>query len=170
VIHRLFNRKAIAALMALPLLFAGAAAQVMPAKPKDLGVLPTFLTAGLFDPNGKVPAINGIAGAGVDNLDVAFPQAVLLHGNFYVYLFATQNTTFSGTCTSSFKLTQVQGGKTVTLDSGTLKKDFSCTPGSYYAWDAVGKAMPNSPGLATLEGTIAFGKSKVTMKVLMRIV
>jgi hypothetical protein len=167
--RRYFNRTAAAALMALPLLMAGASAQETQRKAKDLGVLPTFLTAGQFDPNGKVPAIDGIAGAGVHNLDVAFPQAVLVHGGFYVYLFATQNTTFSGKCTSSFKLTQVQGGKTVTLDSGILKKNFACIPGSYYAWDLVGKAIPNSPGLATLEGTVAFGDNKVTMKMVMTI-
>jgi hypothetical protein len=147
-----------------------ATAQEIPGNAKDLGVLPTILTAGLFDSNGKVPAINGVTGSAVDNLDVAFPQSVLQHGNFYVYLLAQQNTSFSGTCTSSFKLTQVQGGQTVTLDSGTFKKNFSCLPGSYYAWDLVGKAIPNSPGLVTLEGTIAFGGKKVVTKVVMRIV
>jgi hypothetical protein len=171
MITHYISRCAAAALFALPLMFASATAQEGRVKqPQDLGVLPTFLTAGQFDPNGKVPAIDGITGAGVHNLDVAFPQAVLVHGGFYVYLFATQNTTFSGKCTSSYKLTQVQGGKTVTLDSAVLKKNFACTPGSYYAWDLTGKAIPNSPGLATLTGTITFGGNKVTMTTVMRIV
>jgi hypothetical protein len=140
------------------------------AKPKDLGVLPTILTAGLFDPNGKVPVVNGISGSAVSTLSVAFPQTVLGHGKFYVYLLAQQNTSFTGTCTSSYTLTQIQGKATVTLDSGVLKKDFDCMAGSVYAWGLTGKAIPNSPGLATLTGTISFEGKKVTTKVTVRIV
>ena len=136
------------------------------AKPKDLGVLPTIITAGLADPNGKVPVVNGVPGAGVDNLDIAFPQVVLVHGKSYAYLFATQNTSFSGQCTWSFTLKQ---GST-TLDSGTLQKNHSCTPGDYYAWDIIGKAVPNSPGYATLTGTVSFGGKKASMKVTVLIV
>ena len=136
------------------------------AKPKDLGVLPTVIAAGAIDPNGKVPAINGVAGAGVDNLDLAFPQVVLVHGHFYTYAFGTQNTSYSGKCTWSFTLKQ---GST-TLDSGTLEKNHACTPGSYYAWLLNGKAIPNSPGLATLTGTVSFGGNKASLSVTVRIV
>jgi hypothetical protein len=160
--------KASAGLAAI-LLTTGSMAQER-AKPKDLGILPTAMVAGLADPNGKVPALNGVAGAGVDNLDVAFPQAVLVHGGTYAYTFATQNTTYDGQCTWSYTLTQAQGKGTVTLDSGTFKKDFACKAGSYYAWFLFGKAVANSPGLATLTGTVSFNGKKVTLKTTVRIV
>src|ERR1700749_1506252 len=128
------------AVLAAVLTATGSTAQER-AKAKDLGGLPTILTGGLFDPNGKVPIVNGVAGAGVSTLSVAFPQTVLAHGSFYVYLLGSENTSFNGTCTSSYTLTQVQGTKNVTLDSGTLKKNFSCTAGRAFAWALTGKVI-----------------------------
>ncbi len=148
------------------ILIANGSMAEAPGKSKDLGVLPTVIAAGVIDPNGKVPAINGVPGAGVDNLDLAFPQVVLVHGQFYTYVFGTQNTTYSGTCSWSFTLKQ--GKKT--LDSGTLEKSHACTPGQYYAWLLNGKAIPNAPGLATLTGTVTFDGKKATLSVTVRIV
>jgi hypothetical protein len=127
------------------------------------GVLPAFITAGLIDPNGKVPVLNGVPGAGVSNLDLSFPQTILTHGTSYWYSVALQNLNFTGTCVVSYKLTQVQAVKTVTLDSATIKS-FSCGPNSQWAWAVFGAAIPNSPGVATLTGPVKYGTTTTTTK------
>ena len=128
------------------------------------GVLITTVTASNLDPNGKVPTTNGVPGAGVANIDLADPVAILTHGTTYFYGVTTQNNTFSGTCKDSFKLTQVQGGTTVVLDSGVIRS-FDCTPGSAWFWVKAGKPVPNAPGPANLIGTVTYGTSKVTMNI-----
>jgi len=120
------------------------------------GVVPAFITAGQIDPAGKVPGLNLVSGSGVTNLDLPFPLTLLAHGSSYVYTIALQDLNFTGTCQASFTLTQVQFGATVTLDSGTNSK-FSCTPGTIWFWDFGGKVIPNSPGPATLTGTVTYG-------------
>jgi len=117
-------------------------------------VVPNFILATYPDPNGKVPVLNGVPGAGVTNLDVGFPTSLLTHGKFYEYIVGFSDTTFSGNCTVSYKLTQIQAGKTVTLD--TASKSVATTPGDW-AWAFVGKPIPASPGLATLTGTTKCG-------------
>jgi hypothetical protein len=125
------------------------------------GVMPAFITAGTPDPNGKVPVIDGVPGAGVANLGVAAPQTILVHGNSYVYTVALQDVNFTGTCQASFTLTQVQYNKTVTLDSA--KDDtFSCGPGTWWVWVFGGKTIPNFPGPATLTGTVTYGSEKAS--------
>ncbi len=127
------------------------------------GIFPAFVTAGLIDPNGKVPALNVVQGAGVPNLSEAMPMTVLIHGTSYFYIVALQDLNFTGTAVASFKLTQVQSGKTVTLDSGTIKS-FSTAPGNVWAWAAVGKVIPNSPGIAMLTGSVKYGKVTTSVK------
>lgn len=127
-------------------------------------VLPAFITAGFIDPNGVIPALNGVAGAGVANLDVAQPLTVLVHGSSYMYTVVLQNYSFTGTCVVSYKLTQVQNGKTVTLDSAQIKS-FSTVPGDTWAWAMGGKAIPNSAELAMLQGIVKFGSQSQTVKV-----
>jgi len=70
--------------------------------------------------------------------------------------FSKQDINFAGTCKTSFKLTQDQFNKTVTLDSGT-DASFTCNPGTQWAWVFTGKTIPNFPGPATLTGTITYG-------------
>jgi hypothetical protein len=127
------------------------------------GVLPSFITAGPIDPNGKVPALNAVSGAGVSNLDLSLPQTLLIHGTAYWYIVALSDYNFTGTCVISFKLTQVKSGITVTLDSGTIKS-FSCSPKTNWAWAALGKAIPTSPGIATLTGSVKYGSATATVK------
>lgn len=127
------------------------------------GVLPSFITAGAIDPNGKVPALNAVPGAGVSNLDLSLPQTLLTHGTAYWYIVALSDYNFTGTCVISFKLTQVKGGTTVTIDSGTIKS-FSCSPKTNWAWAALGKPIPNSPGIATLTGSVKYGSATATVK------
>ena len=114
-------------------------------------------------PSGIIPNANKVPNTQDNNLDVASPQAVLTHGLTYAYTVSSQNYDFKGTCTTSFALTQVVKGSQVTLDSGTLAT-FSCAPGNIFFYYGNGQPVPNSPGAATLTGTVAFGAKKISMK------
>jgi hypothetical protein len=126
-------------------------------------MLPTSITAGYIDPAGKVPAINGVPGSQVENLDLSFPVAQLVQGVRYVYSVSVQDNTYTGSCTVSYKLTQVQSGKTVTLDSANITT-FNTSPGNIWIWVATGKPIPNSPGVATLTGTFKCGSNTSSIK------
>jgi hypothetical protein len=138
-------------------LSASAQAQTEKVTPAALpAMLPTSITAGLPDPAGKVPTINGVPGSQVTNMDVSFPLALLVHGTRYVYAVTVQDNSYTGSCTVSYALTQVQNGKKVTLDSAVITK-FKTAPGNIWLWVMLGKAIPNSPGLATLTGSFKCG-------------
>jgi hypothetical protein len=126
-------------------------------------MLPTSMTAGLIDPAGKVPTINGVPGSQVTNLDVSFPLALLAHGNRYVYSITVQDNSYTGSCTVSYALTQVQNSKKVTLDSAKITT-FKTAPPDIWLWVATGKAIPNSPGLATLTGSFKCGTTTSSIK------
>jgi hypothetical protein len=115
-----------------------ASAQTLPA------MFPTSITAGLPDPAGKVPTINGVPGSQVENLDVAFPLALLTHGNRYVYSVTVQDNSYSGLCTVSYALTQLQNGKKVTLDSAVITK-FKTAPGNIWLWVIWERRSPTRP-------------------------
>ncbi len=134
-----------------------ASAQSVPA------MLPTSVTAGLIDPAGKVPTINGVPGSKVTNLDVSFPLGILTNGNRYVYSITVEDNNYTGSCTVSYALTQLQNGKKVTLDSAKITK-FKTAPGNIWLWVATGKAIPNSPGVATLTGTFKCGANTNSIK------
>jgi hypothetical protein len=121
-------------------------------------MLPTSITAGHIDPAGKVPALNAVPGSKVTNSDIAFPLALLVHGSEYVYSITAEDNNYTGSCTLSYTLTQVQDEKTVTLQSGNFKT-FNTKPGNIWMWVALGKAIPDSPGLAKLTGTATCGTS-----------
>ncbi len=121
-----------------------------------------FVTGTLPDPNGQVPALNKVPGAGVTNLDIGIPVMIFNHGSSYVYATALEDLNFTGTCQATIKLTQVQAGKSVILDSGT-DPTFNCKPGTSWAWVIFGKPIPNSPGLATLTSTVKYGTKTVSM-------
>lgn len=121
------------------------------------GVIAAFITAGAIDPNGKVPVLNAIKGAGVSNIAMASPLAVLKHGSSYAVILTSQNFTFKGTCTDSYVL---QRGTKI-LARGTIHT-YACAPGTYWEWEINTPAIPNSPGLATLVGTVTFGGKKTT--------
>jgi hypothetical protein len=126
-------------------------------------MLPTSVTAGLIDPAGKVPTINGVPGSKVTNLDVSFPLALLVHGTRYVYSITVQDNSYTGSCTVSYSLTQVQNRKKVTLDSAKITT-FKTSPGNIWLWVATGKAIPDSPGLATLTGSFKCGTTTNSIK------
>ena len=126
------------------------------------GIIPAFMTAGPIDPNGKVPAIDGVPGSGVLNGDIALPLTLLAHGTSYEYTIAFQDVNFTGSCQVSFTLTQIQFNKTVTLDSGK-NSSFTCNPTTQWLFGFTGKAIPNFPGPAILTGTITYGTTKANI-------
>jgi hypothetical protein len=126
------------------------------------GILPAFITAGPPDPAGIVPAYNSVPGSWVDNIDIAVPFTLLDHGKRYVYLVAFQSLTYTGDYTVRYKLKQVIDGKTEVLDSGTIVSDKSARPHGVYAPSALSAPVPDSPGLATLEAEIIYGKETAT--------
>jgi hypothetical protein len=159
---RLMTGSGAAALcMALSMGFQSSAATPDVSPTQDLavqpGVMANFIAVGLVDPQGRVPAINAVPGAGVQNLAVALPTSVLQHGTSYEYVLSSQNVTFKGTCIDSYTLSR---GKVI-LDHKVIRT-YACAPGNEWEWAAVGKAIPNSPGPATLTGTVTYGKLSVT--------
>ncbi len=129
------------------------------------GVVVTSATAGLVDPNGVVPNFNAAQGAGTPTWDVAIPRGILRIGGTYVYSMTMQNTTYSGKCTASYTLTQVQNGVTVTLESGVYQTKFACAAGNLFGWVLYGAPIPNSSGEAKLTATVAYGKKKTSLSV-----
>jgi hypothetical protein len=138
------------------------------APPKESAIVITTITAGETDPNGKVPTLNGVQGAGTNNWDVAIPTGILVNGRAYTYSITFQDIGYSGHCSASYKLTQGMGAKKVTIDTGSIFST-SCTAGYLYLSAAPGRVMPNSPGPATLTGTVVFGDRKVSLKIPMTI-
>ena len=129
------------------------------------GVLVTSATAGLPDPNSVVPNFNKAQGAGTPTWDIAIPRGILRIGGTYVYSMTTQNTTFSGKCTTSYTLTQVQNGVTVTLDSAVYQTKYACAASQVFGWALSGAPIPNSPGEAKLTATVKYGKKKTSLSV-----
>ena len=132
----------------------------------EQGVVLTSFSAGLTDPNGAVPTLDGVPGAGVHNWDIATPKALLQSGNSYTYQMTFQSLDYTGTCKATYKLTQKQGNKNVTLDSGVIADTFDCSSPTNWAYAVTSsKTIPSSPGPATLTGTLTLNGGKVTMQV-----
>ena len=128
-------------------------------------ILPAFITAGAPDPADKIPNLNAVPGAEVGNLDIAQPETVLVHGRRYVYSVALESATYTGKYSVEYKLTRVVKGKTEVLSSGTITSDRSTSPLDYWVWVILAKEIPDSPGMATLEGIITYGKQTATTSV-----
>src|SRR5690242_21474163 len=104
----------------------------------DTGVVVTTFTAGLVDPAGQIPRLNGVPGAAVNNWDIALPTAVLTVSFTYNYQMTFHSIDYKGKCKGTYKLIQVQNGKKVTLDSGTIAPSFDCSSQSAWAFDTNG--------------------------------
>ena len=118
---------------------AGSSATAQPASAAAVappGVIANFITAGAPDPNGKVPVIDGVPGAGVQNIAVASPLAILQHGHTYTLVLTSQNNTFRGICADSYVLRR----GSIILASGKIHT-YDCQPGTY--WDS-GRQTPQS--------------------------
>jgi hypothetical protein len=122
------------------------------------GVIANFITAGAADPKGRIPVIDAVPGAGVQNIAIASPLGILQHGRIYTVIVTSQNNTFRGVCTDSYVLKR---GAAI-LASGRIHT-YDCRPGTYWEWAANTPAIPNKPGPATLTGTVAYaGKTATT--------
>ena len=124
----------------------------------------TGVLASDVDPNHKVPALNGVSGAGISNVDLGFPYAVLTHGQPYVVSIVAQNGTFNGSCKSSYAITQIQSGKLVKL-LGSAIKTYSCEPGTVWIWVIQTPNVPNAVGAAKLIGSVKYGSTVVSLSV-----
>jgi hypothetical protein len=132
----------------------------------EQGVVVTSFSAGVTDPNGVVPTLDGVPGAGVHNWDIATPKALLLSGSSYTYQMTFQSLDYTGTCKATYKLTQKQGSKNVVLDSGVIADTFDCSSPTNWVFAVTSsKTIPSSPGPATLTGTLTLHGGKVTMQV-----
>jgi hypothetical protein len=135
----------------------GAVAKTADATAALPGVIANFITAGAPDPRGKVPVIDGVPGAGVQNIAIASPLGILQHGRIYTVIVTSQNNSFKGVCADSYVLKK---GAAV-LASGKIHT-YACQPGTYWEWAANTPAIPNKPGLATLVGTVTYGGKTAT--------
>lgn len=96
--------------MLTALLLAGAASLTIPSTGAALPnseeqVAVTLLVAGEVDPNGILPAFNGVPPAGTSNWDVALPTSVLAVGHQYEFDMLANDENFSGPCKAFFELT-----------------------------------------------------------------
>jgi hypothetical protein len=143
----------------LPLIFAILAPSAFAAAPPGYVA---FVVAGAPDP--ALPAFNAVPGATVNNVAIANPTDLLVIGQQYLYAVWSHDVTVKGTCVTSYALTQDIGGVKTTLDANTIKT-YSCAPGTDWLWVTTGKAIPNSPGVATLTGTVKFGSKSIKFNV-----
>lgn len=130
---------------------------------KPPALMAAFVTLGVLDPNNVIPTVDGVPGAGIDNLDIAFPLTAVAHGTVYVVQVAAQDLSYNGSCSITYELDQKQkGGGNVVLDSGTINGTFACKPGTTFAVGNRTHAIPNAPGPATLTGTVTYGSKTAT--------
>ena len=120
-----------------------------------------FVVAGT--PDAKLPAFNPVAGA-TNNVAIANPTDVLAIGQVYTYAVWSHDVTVTGTCVTSYTLSQTISGVRTVLDTHVIKR-YNCSPGTDWFWVSNGKAIPNSPGPALLTGTVKFGTSVVKFNV-----
>lgn len=167
-------KKPAAVVILVAVLATGASAQPFPAhndyslahaKASSSIVLPLLVTVGTIDQKGKVPALNKVAGAGVDNFDVALPLGVITHGQQYVVSMVTQNVKYSGKCTTSYAIEQSAGGSVSVVQSAFIKKDFKCQPGEVWVWFIETQKIPNITGQMTLVGTVQYGSNQASLNI-----
>jgi hypothetical protein len=121
------------------------------------GMLPASITAGVIDPAGKVPVLNGIAGSEVPNSAVSIPLTVLTHGTSYCYTISLEDNNVTGDYELDYYIRQVVGGVTKTLVDQKIVTGKTTAPGDVWVWSIYGKALPDSPGIATLYGRVRWG-------------
>jgi hypothetical protein len=126
------------------------------------GFLPAFVTAGAIDPNGKVPAFNAVPGAGVANLAVAIPVTLLTHGDSYCITVALQDNNVTGDYEVDYYIRQLVGGVMKTILEQKIVTGKTAAPGDAYVWAITSKAIPDSPGIATLVGRVRWGAGYTT--------
>jgi hypothetical protein len=123
----------------------------------------TYAVIGAADPNKKVTTLNGVAGAGVSNVDMPLPIYILKPGIIYTVTIGAQNTTFSGNCVASYALgSGATGGTNI---SNWTTASYSCPATSIWTFPFPVSAIPNTPGPALLTATVKFGTTAVVTKI-----
>ena len=117
-------------------------------------VYATSVTASFPDANGKVPALNAVPGAGIDNWAMGLAQAVLTQGHIYNYCVSLGSGNVGGKASVSYSIKQ---GSTV-VQSGTIidSKHYQVGANGIWYFCSGYTKLPVSPGVATLTATVAF--------------
>jgi hypothetical protein len=129
------------------------------------GMLPASITAGAIDPASKVPVLDGIAGSEVTNSAVSIPLTVLTHGTSYCYTISLEDNNVTGDYELDYYIKQVVGGVTKTIDAQKIVTGKTTAPGDVWVWSIYGKALPDSPGIATLYGRVRWGTGYTTQAI-----
>jgi hypothetical protein len=140
----------------LPVLLAAAT-------PACAQVYATSVTASLPDANGKVPAFNVVPGSAISTWSIGLAQAVLTHGQAYNYCVSLGSGTASGKASVAFSI--ARGATTIQSATIIAAKDFSVGPNGVWYYCSGYMALPNSPGTATLTGTVSYQATGATKSV-----
>ena len=156
-------------MLAIVALAAAFATVATPVRTSDAAqgsaVVLTSITAGEVDPNGIVPTLNGVSGAGTNNWDIPIPLSVLTKSSPYSFSATFQDISYTGTCRVAFKLQQDQDGKKVTL-AGSQIFSTACSPGLVFLGHRNSQISTKAiAGPATLTGTVYFGSDRNSLKV-----
>jgi hypothetical protein len=138
--------------------------------PGSAAIFPTSIALGEIDPNGKVPTVNGVPGAGTRNWDIAVPKAVLKAGHDYELTVSAEDIGFTGACFGEVLMTQIQNGRKMILQQVDVTDFIKCRPGHIYVKSRDFGVIPNSPGAVMLEFSMQFsGHHKTSIRVPMLI-
>jgi uncharacterized protein GlcG (DUF336 family) len=154
-------------IIALPL-----AAMALAAAPAKAQLYVTGVTATFPDPNGKVPAFNAVPGAGIPTVSNGFAQAVLTHGQSYNYCVTLASADTQGKAQVGFSLKR---GATVIQSHVIVKEaNYAVSPNGVWLYCSGYLAVPDSPGKATLTGSVIYlangSKKSVTSRVSVAVV
>ncbi len=123
----------------------------------------TYAVIGSADPDKKLPALNGVPGAGVSNVDIALPVYILKHGVTYEVTIGVQNYTYAGTCVVSYALGSGATGTTNISNYST--ESYSCPASTVWTFPFPVAVIPDRPGAALLTATVKFGTTSVVSKI-----
>ena len=124
----------------------------------------TAVLIGVPDSAHILPTFNKVPGTSTPNLDVALPQALVTHGQPYVVMVMSQLASFSGTCKTSYEITQVVSGVTTVVNKGAIAP-YTCSAGNIFGWALGTRPIAGTPGPATLTGLVSFGTQHVRLNV-----
>jgi hypothetical protein len=95
-------------------------------------------------------------------MDVSIPLSILTHGNSYCFTVSLQDYNVTGDYEVDYYIRQEVGGVTSTIVRQTIATGKTTVPGDVWVWDIYSKAIPNSPGIATLYGRVRWGTGYTT--------
>ncbi len=132
--------------------------------PAHAQVFVTSVTAAIPDSAGKVPGFNKVPGSAIENWANGVAQVVLVHGQSYNYCVSLGTSAAKGTAGVTFTIAHksavVQTGVIIPPGGLSLAADQIMYVCSGYT------ALPDSPGKATLTGTVSYtptGKTKAVV-------